>query len=323
VITSRVVARNPTLVIRGSTVVLIGLATEPGANETNTDEGARRIDFPFPRPNSGRPDVEIACPAGTALDGRKESGQTCERTKKKRKKGLTTNGHRTGWERKTRRRTEKNPHRTRPFYLGRHEIAGTLLNGDLVGKRVRHAPPVPVQSPFVVVVPVEEVHLAVRLLHGLVQVQHLQQRPRAAFPHANDDRLRREKHARARVRNTRLFFSIPSETKERRCFNIIFNTFRFMIYLFCGVKNTITSRKRPPCSTFSRRTNRSDDHDVRYGIRRRIVSSWLSVWSLHIEKHPQTTITIRVSFQYVSRTQRFVVALKSKIITWLFLKSFS
>lgn len=59
------------------------------------------------------------------------------------------------------------------FYLGGHEIAGALLNGDLVGERVRHPPSVPVQAALVVVVSVEEVHLAVGLLHGLVQEQHL------------------------------------------------------------------------------------------------------------------------------------------------------
>uniref|UniRef100_A0A2S2N7F9 Uncharacterized protein n=1 Tax=Schizaphis graminum TaxID=13262 RepID=A0A2S2N7F9_SCHGA len=82
-------------------------------------------------------------------------------------------------------------HRLDAFrYLWCHEIAGTLFNGDLVGERVRHPPSVPIQATFVVVVPVEEMHLAVGLLHRLVQEQHLQQRPRAAFPHTDDDRLR-------------------------------------------------------------------------------------------------------------------------------------
>lgn len=60
-----------------------------------------------------------------------------------------------------------------PFYLRRHEIARALFNGDLVGKRIWHPSPVPVQPLFVVVVPVEEMHLAVCLLHRLVQEQHL------------------------------------------------------------------------------------------------------------------------------------------------------
>jgi len=77
------------------------------------------------------------------------------------------------------------------FYLWCYKIAGALFNGDLIGERVRHPLPVPVQATFVVVVPVEEVHLAVCLLHRLVQEQHLQQRPRTAFPHTYDDRLYR------------------------------------------------------------------------------------------------------------------------------------
>lgn len=77
------------------------------------------------------------------------------------------------------------------FYLRGHEIAGALFNCDLVGKRIWHPSPVPIQPPFVVVVSVEEMHLAVRLLHRLVQEQHLQQRPSAAFPHTNDDCLQK------------------------------------------------------------------------------------------------------------------------------------
>lgn len=77
------------------------------------------------------------------------------------------------------------------FYLGCHKIAGAFFNGDLVGERIRHPFPVPFQAPFVVVVPVEEVHLAVGLLHGFVQKQHLQQSPSTAFPHTDDDRLQR------------------------------------------------------------------------------------------------------------------------------------
>lgn len=75
------------------------------------------------------------------------------------------------------------------FYLGGHEIAWALFNGDLIWEWIGHAPAVPVQTPVVVVVSVEKVHFAVCLLYGFVHEQHLQQRSCAAFPHAYNDRL--------------------------------------------------------------------------------------------------------------------------------------
>lgn len=81
-------------------------------------------------------------------------------------------------------------HRADPLrHLGRHEVAGTLLDGDLALEGVWHLPPVPFEAFAVVVVTVKEMHLAGRLLYLRMQEQHLQQRPCAAFAYADYDRL--------------------------------------------------------------------------------------------------------------------------------------
>jgi len=54
---------------------------------------------------------------------------------------------------------------------------------------VRHLLAVPFQALQVVLVPVEEVHLAAGLLDPRMQVEHLQQRPGSALSHADDEGL--------------------------------------------------------------------------------------------------------------------------------------
>jgi len=74
-------------------------------------------------------------------------------------------------------------------HLWRHKVAGTLLDGYLAPERVRHLLAVPLQTLQVVLVPVEEVHLAAGLLDPRMQVEHLQQRPGSALSHADDEGL--------------------------------------------------------------------------------------------------------------------------------------
>ena len=75
-------------------------------------------------------------------------------------------------------------------HLWRDEIARTLLDGDLAPEGIRHLAPIPLEAFPVIVVPVEEVHLAGGLLDLRVKEQHLEERPGPAFAHPDDDRLR-------------------------------------------------------------------------------------------------------------------------------------
>lgn len=53
---------------------------------------------------------------------------------------------------------------SRHTHLWRHKVAGTLLDGYLATERMWHLLAVPLQTLQVVLVPVEEVHLAAGLL---------------------------------------------------------------------------------------------------------------------------------------------------------------
>lgn len=75
-------------------------------------------------------------------------------------------------------------------HLGHHKVAGTLLNRDLAAERERHLLAIPLQTEIVVLVAIEKVHLAGRLLHARMQIQHLQQRPGARLADADDQSLR-------------------------------------------------------------------------------------------------------------------------------------
>ena len=70
---------------------------------------------------------------------------------------------------------------------GGDEVAGRLLDGDLVRLRQRHVVAVPVQAHAVPLVVVEEVHLVLRRDDVRVEVEELQQGPRPALPDADDD----------------------------------------------------------------------------------------------------------------------------------------
>lgn len=70
-------------------------------------------------------------------------------------------------------------------HLGRDKVAGTLLDGNLASKRVGHLLAIPVQAPQIILIPVKEVHLAARLLDAGMQIEHLEQGPRAALAYAN------------------------------------------------------------------------------------------------------------------------------------------
>lgn len=55
---------------------------------------------------------------------------------------------------------------------------------------MRHLLAIPFQSLQIVLVTVEEVHLAARLLYARMQIEHLQQRPRAALAYTDYQRLK-------------------------------------------------------------------------------------------------------------------------------------
>lgn len=74
-------------------------------------------------------------------------------------------------------------------HLGCHEVARALLDGDLPLEGIGHLAAVPFKALPVIVVTVEEVDLASRLLYLRVQEEHLQQCPRAALAYADYDGL--------------------------------------------------------------------------------------------------------------------------------------
>lgn len=74
---------------------------------------------------------------------------------------------------------------TRGTHLGRHKVAGALLDGNLTAERVRHLFSVPFQPLEIVFVAVEEMNLASCLLNPWMKIQHLQQRTCATFSHSN------------------------------------------------------------------------------------------------------------------------------------------
>lgn len=55
---------------------------------------------------------------------------------------------------------------------------------------MRHLLAIPFQSLQIVLVTVEEVHLAASLLYARMQIEHLQQRPRAALAYTDYQRLK-------------------------------------------------------------------------------------------------------------------------------------
>lgn len=67
------------------------------------------------------------------------------------------------------------------------KVAGRLLHGDLALDGVGHVVAIPAQSALVV--PVEEVHLGAGGAHIRMQPYELQQGPRAALLHADDQRV--------------------------------------------------------------------------------------------------------------------------------------
>lgn len=74
-------------------------------------------------------------------------------------------------------------------HLRRDEITWTLLDGDLAPERVRHLPSIPLEPLPVIVIAVEEVDLARRLLYLGMEEQHLEKGPRPALPHPDYYRL--------------------------------------------------------------------------------------------------------------------------------------
>ena len=75
-------------------------------------------------------------------------------------------------------------------HFGRHVVTGRFLHSQLAVVWRRHLRPVPVETALVIVDLVEEMDFDGH--HGdlRVQIQHFQQRPRPAFPHADDEQPR-------------------------------------------------------------------------------------------------------------------------------------
>lgn len=74
-------------------------------------------------------------------------------------------------------------------HLRGHKVTGTLLDGDLAAEGVRHLLAVPLQALQIVLVAIEEVHLAACLLDPGMQVEHLQEGAGSTLPHSNDESL--------------------------------------------------------------------------------------------------------------------------------------
>lgn len=77
-------------------------------------------------------------------------------------------------------------------HLRGHKVAGTLLDGDLAAEGVRHLLAVPLQALQIVLVAIEEVHLAACLLDPGMQVEHLQEGAGSALSHSDDESLHPE-----------------------------------------------------------------------------------------------------------------------------------
>ena len=75
-------------------------------------------------------------------------------------------------------------------HAGSDEVAGTLLYSDLSGLKTRHLTEVPGVPAAVVGLVVEEVNLLGGHPDCRVQGEHLDQSPRPAFPHSDDDAAR-------------------------------------------------------------------------------------------------------------------------------------
>lgn len=98
-------------------------------------------------------------------------------------------------------------------HLGRHEVARALLDRDLPLEGVGHLAPVPLQALPVVVVTVEEVDLAGRLLYLRMQEEHLQQCPRAALAYADYEGLRQ-----VAIRAREVNLGVGEEERRRRVY---------------------------------------------------------------------------------------------------------
>jgi len=105
-------------------------------------------------------------------------------------------------------------HRADPLgHFGCHEIARTLLDGDLPLEGVGHFAAVPFQPLSVVVVTVKKVNLTGRLLYLRVQEEHLQQCPRAALAYADYNGL-----GKMAIRAREVNLGVGEEERRRRVY---------------------------------------------------------------------------------------------------------
>lgn len=105
-------------------------------------------------------------------------------------------------------------HRADPLrHFGRHEVARTLLDGDLAFKGVGHFPTVPFQTLSVIVVAIEEMNFPGSLLYLRVQEEHLQQCSCAALAYANYNGLRK-----MTIRAREVNFGVGEEKRRRRVY---------------------------------------------------------------------------------------------------------
>lgn len=75
-------------------------------------------------------------------------------------------------------------------YLRRHKVTWALFYRCLSPKAMRHLFPIPLQPLDVIIISIEEVYFASRLLNAWVQIQHFEERSSPTFSHANDEALR-------------------------------------------------------------------------------------------------------------------------------------